>query len=267
VIALASAAAAIVQRDARLFWSYRLGPVRELVAMAFSVVLFYELAQLISSAHFPTPGAYFEFAAIGLALTPMLRSGLVAPPAALREELLTGTFERLALSPLGTSACLVATLVFPLALGLLMGAAILLLCATLFGLALDWPGALLALPLAGLTALALAPFGALLLAAGVLVKRAGAGSGWIVAGLALVGGVYFPPALLPGWIGWAAEVQPVTPALDLLRHVLTGTPVDGTVAGDLALLAAFAAVGLPLAAAVLRAACARARRRGTLFDY
>jgi len=101
----------------------------------------------------------------------------------------------------------------------------------------------------------------------VLVKQVNAGSGWLVAVLGLVGGVYFPPALLPSWIGWAAAAQPVTPALDLLRHALTGAPAGAPVARALAELVAFAVIGLPLAAIALRAACERARRRGTLLVY
>src|SRR5262249_21637253 len=188
----------------------------------------------VSSTRFPNAEAYFEFAAVGLAFMPLLRSGLVTPATGLREELIAGTFERLALSPLGASVALLATLAFPLAVRLAVGAVVVLMAAVFFGLALAWPGCLLALPIGVLAALALAPFGACLLAAGVVVKQVSVGSGWVIAGLALVGGVYFPPALLPGWIGWAADVQPVTPALPLLRDALTGAhgppPAPGAVA-------------------------------------
>ena len=257
---------AIVQRDARVFHSYRQRPFLELVAPVLAVALFYEVAQLVSSRRFPTSGAYFEFAAVGLALTPMLRACLVAPAAALREEMLSGTFERLALSPLGAPACLVATLVFPLSLALVSGFVILVVAAGLFGLAVDWPGVLLAAPLAALTALALAPLGTLLLAAGVVFKQIGPGSGWLAAALALVGGVYFPSTQLPGWIGWASDVQPLTSGLDLLRASLTGAALRAPVGRELVTIALFAVVGLPCAAAVLSLACAHARRRGTLLD-
>ena len=257
---------AIVERDARVFRSYRQRPLLELVAPVLAVALFYEVSQLVSTTRFPTPAAYFEFAAVGLALTPMLRACLVSPAAALREEVLAGTFERLALSPLGAPTCLVATLVFPLAVALLSGLLILAVATALFGLAVEWPGALLAAPLGALTALALAPFGTLLLAAGVLFKQVGPGSGWLAAALALVGGVYFPSTQLPGWIGWAGDVQPLSAGLDLLRAALTGAAPGAPVGRELATLALFAVVGLPGAATVLNLACARARRRGTLLE-
>lgn len=258
---------AIVQRDARLFWSYRLRPVKELIGATFTVALFYELAQLVSNARFPTSHAYFDFAVVGLALLPLLRSGLVVPIAALREELIGGTFERLVLSPLGATTCLLATLVFPFALSVATGALILLIASLLFGLDLDWSTAALAIPLGALSATALAPFAAVLLAAGVVFKQVGSGSGWILAGLALLGGVYFPVALLPDWISWAAEVQPVTPALSLLRHVLTGSPLDSSLITELGKLVAFAVVGLAAAVPLLGFACGHARRRGTLFEH
>jgi hypothetical protein len=62
-------------------------------------------------------------------------------------------------------------------------------------------------------------------------------------------------------------VQPATPALALLRHVLTGASVGAPIGVELVKLVAFAAVGLPLAAAILRGACEHARRRGTLLEY
>ena len=259
--------AAIVQRDARLFASYRLQPLKELVGAIFGVVLFHQLAQLVSTARFPTRSAYFEFAVVGLAMMPLLRSSLAGPVGALREELIAGTFERLALSPRGAAPCLLATLVFPFALSMLSAILILLIAGAFFGLHMSWSTAPLALPIGALAALAMAPFSAVMLAAGVAVKQVGAGAGWIVAGLSLVGGVYFPVALLPPWISWAADVQPLTPALSLLRHVLTGSRLESSLATELGSLVAFSVVGLAIGSFVLRAACNHARRRGALLEY
>lgn len=264
--AVAHAALAIVRRDARIFRSYRFRLLREVVGAAFTVALFYELSQLVSSQRFPTAAAYFEYAVVGLAFTPLLRSALMDPPALLRDELLTGSFERLAFSPLGVAGALLASLIFPLCLALVTGGLILALATVGFGLRPDVATVALALPVGALAALAIAPLGGAILAAGVLFKQAGAGSGWILAGLSLIGGVYFPAALLPDWIGWSADAQPVTPALHALRDVVLDGPADGTLGVDMLKLAGFAAVGLPLAALALRAACAHARRRGTLLE-
>ena len=55
-------------------------------------------------------------------------------------------------------------------------------------------------------------------------KRA-PGIGFLLAGIALVSGLYFPVDLLPSWMRWLSEVQPFTPAVNLLRHVLVGLPM------------------------------------------
>jgi ABC-type multidrug transport system permease subunit len=84
----------------------------------------------------------------------------------------------------------------------------------------------------------------------------------------LLAGVYFPVTLLPGWVQWAAEVQPFTPAVDLLRHLLIGVPLrSGAAWLDLAKLVAFPAVLLPLTLAALGGAVRRGRRQGTVTEY
>jgi len=56
------------------------------------------------------------------------------------------------------------------------------------------------------------------LALGLLVKQTVMGASFIVSAISLVAGLYFPISLLPGYLRWASDVQPFTPAVDLLRH-------------------------------------------------
>jgi ABC-2 type transport system permease protein len=104
-------------------------------------------------------------------------------------------------------------------------------------------------------------------AAVVLLKQTNAGATFVMAGMTLLAGLYFPVTLLPAWIRWASDVQPFTPAVDLLRNVLVGTPLSDPFGVELAKLAGFAAVLLPLSLLVLRAAVRRSRRQGTIIEY
>ena len=106
-----------------------------------------------------------------------------------------------------------------------MGLLMLVFAAAVFGLPVEWSTAPLALPAFVLGALAFAPFGVLLVAAVVVWKQA-TGAAWIMAGITLLAGFYFPVALLPDWIEWTSDVQPFTPAVDLLRHLLIGIPLE-----------------------------------------
>jgi ABC-type polysaccharide/polyol phosphate export permease len=139
--------------------------------------------------------------------------------------------------------------------------------AAAFGMPVAWPEVLLAPPAALLGALAFAPFGVLAVAAMLAVKQTLAGVSIVLTGLSLFAGVYFPVRLLPEWTHWVADVQPLTPALDLLRTLMSTAPDTGSAWADAARLVGFAAVLLPLSLWVLGRALVFGRRRGTITEY
>src|SRR5207244_11953469 len=100
-------------------------------------------------------------------------------------------------------------------------------------------------PVGFLGPLAFTPVALLFAAVTVAFKQA-PGQTVIVALISLVSGLYFPVELLPGWIRWLADVQPFTPAVDLMRHVTVGLEMKGSPWVAVAKLAVFAAVFLPL---------------------
>jgi hypothetical protein len=70
----------------------------------------------------------------------------------------------------------------------------------------------------------------------------------------------------PRLIEWLSDVQPLTPALDLVRHLVVGEPLDSAWRTVLRLVA-FVAVLVPLSIAVLRACLRYAQRHGTVLEY
>ena len=68
-----------------------------------------------------------------------------------------------------------------------------------------------------LVLLAFLPFGILFAALTVVVKQGTVGTAWVIALLSIVGGLYFPVSLLPGWLQTVSRLQPFTAATDLLR--------------------------------------------------
>jgi len=98
-------------------------------------------------------------------------------------------------------------------------------------------------------------------------KQVAGASQFIVSGIAIVGGLYFPIALLPGWIRWASEAQPFTPATDLMRHLLVNTPLVHPAVVELLKLVGFTVVLLPAGFALLRAAIRYGQRTGTIAGY
>jgi ABC-2 type transport system permease protein len=264
--AYAVGAAAIVKRDFLVFRSYRLRFLSEIVSAVLGVTLFYYLSRLVTAGSFETSDDYFSFAVIGLAVVQVLTAALVLLPLALRQELVAGTFERVLVSPLGPIYGVLAMAVFPFFSALVSAMLMIVFAALVFGMPVEWSTAPLAVPAALLGALAFLPFAVVLTGTVFVVKQAGAGAGLIVTLVALVGGVFFPVALLPDWIEWTSDVQPLTPAADLLRNLAVGTPIDSAW-GATARLVLFAAVLLPLSVLFLRGCVRYGQRRGSVLEY
>jgi ABC-type multidrug transport system permease subunit len=111
------------------------------------------------------------------------------------------------------------------------------------------------------------PFAFLLVALVMAFKQVSSATQFIIAGIAIVGGLYFPIAELPGWIRWASEVQPFTPAADLLRHLLVNATLAHPAGVDLLKLAGFSIVLLPVGFTLLRASIGYGQRTGTIAEY
>jgi ABC-type multidrug transport system permease subunit len=257
----------VVRRDAALFWSYRIRAVSQTLALFFSLSLFYYVSRLVNVSEFPSADAYFAYVAVGIVILHVLTASVGSVPVAVRQELVAGTFERFVVSPLGACAGIAGMLAFPLLSALAMSTLQLALAALVFGMDIHWATAPLAIPVALLGALSFAPFALFMASAVMVVKQISGGVTFVTTGMAFVGGFFFPTSLLPGWLRWMSDVQPFTPTLELLRHVLVRTPMTGSTAGDLARMIGFAVVLFPLAYVTLDCAIGISRRRGTLIEY
>jgi ABC-2 type transport system permease protein len=265
--AYASAVFEILRRDLLLFVSYRARFFSQILSVFFSLTLFYYISRLISVQSFGSQDAYFAYVVAGLVIFRVLMSSFTAATIGVRQQLVAGTFERNLVSPFGAVAGVASLLLFPFVLAFVLGAATLLLAALVFGMHLELATLPLALPLAVLAGLAFAPFALVLAAGAILFKQTTAGTGFILTGISLVAGFYFPIRLLPEWIQWTEDVQPFTPAVELLRHVVIGSPLLNPALLDVAKLAGFAAVLLPLSFLVLKGAIQIGRRRATIIEY
>jgi ABC-2 type transport system permease protein len=261
------AAGAVVRRDWRITVSYRTRFLTQILSVFFTLTMLHFFSRLVHVSSFKTPEAYFAFALIGLITLQILNSTLYSPPGTLRQELVAGTFERFVLSPMGGVRGSLALMLFPFMYAVATGIVMLALAAPLYGVHLHWATLPLIVPVGLLGALSFAPFGVLFLAVVLLVKQAISGAAFIIAGISLIAGLYFPISLLPAWLRTLSELQPFTPAVDLMRHVMVGTPLHQGLATELAKMVGFTAVLLPLSAVALSVALRVSRRRGTILEY
>lgn len=265
VAAYAGALHGVVVRDLRIFVSYRARAFTQLFGLILTMTIFYYVSRLVSVDEFKTGDDYFAFVVAGLLIMLILQSAAAAP-AALRQELVAGTFERSLVSPMGPLAGIVGLMLFPIAFACAVAFGGFLASAALFDLHVDWSSAPLAVPASLLSATAFAVLAVFVLAVVVVFKQS-PGVTWLVTLMALTGGVYFPVTLLPDWIEWISEVQPFTPAVDLLRHLLLGTTGGDSPLTAVLKLTGFVVVFAPLGIAALHAAIQTGRRRGTILEY
>ncbi len=263
----ARAALAVMRRDYQVMLSYRVQLLSVLFGAFLTLTIFYYVSRLVRVKPFASPDDYYAFVVVGIVILQMLNSVLVGPPNLLRQELVAGTFERIVLSPFGPVGGIVSMLLFPFVLALATGSVALLFGVGVFGVDLELSSAPLAIPVAFLGALAFAPFGVMLVSVVLVVKQATVGASFVLAAISLIAGFYFPTALLPGWIEWASEVQPFTPGVDLLRHLLLGSPLRESAWLEVGKLLAFAAAMLPLSLGLLSLTVRFTRRRGTIIEY
>jgi ABC-2 type transport system permease protein len=256
----------IMRRDAILFASYRTQLVSQFVGPLFTITLFYYISHVITAKSIHSPGGYFGFVIVGLVIVQILTISLGIMPVTVRQELVSGTIERFLVSAHGPVNGILGTMLFPLASASVTGVLMLGLATLIFGLPLA-ATAVLAIPVSLLGMLAFLPFAFILVALVMAFKQVTSVTQFVIAGIAIVGGLYFPVSVLPSWIRWASEVQPFTPATDLLRHLLVDTPLAHSALVDLLKLVGFIVVLLPASFASLRVAIRYGQRTGTIAEY
>ncbi|HTX09575.1 MAG TPA: ABC transporter permease [Solirubrobacteraceae bacterium] len=256
---------ATMKRDALIFVSYRLRVFSQAVAMLFSLTIFYYVGKLVPAGAIGPHGKYFAFAVVGIVTTAVLTSALGSVQI-VRMELMQGNFERILISPLGPVWGVVAVVAFPIAYSTVFAGVMLALASLIFGVPLHVGGIAPALAVGLLGALCLACIGLLFVAA-LIAFKSSLGATWVIAGLSLLGGAYFPLRLFPGWIRWTSDVQPYTPTVDLLRHLLVGTRPVQAVWLELIKLAGFAALLMPVSITILWLAVKLSRHRGTIMEF
>jgi ABC-2 type transport system permease protein len=118
-----------------------------------------------------------------------------------------------------------------------------------------------------LALLAFLPFGLAFASLSVVMKQGNVGVSWVIALISIVGGLYFPITLLPGWVQTAAELQPFTPSTEMLRHLLVDSPQATSAVATVTKVALFAAVLLPVSVWALQRSIRLGQRRGTIVEY
>jgi len=262
--------AAFVRRDLREALTYKFSFLSSIVGIFLSSATFYFVAKLVPGSTpslGPFGGDYFSFAVVGVAfagLLGMFEEGLAS---VVRSAQLTGTLEALLVTPVPVPAILFGSSLYSLGFQVLRTALHLGVALAFFGLALGRVNAAGVLAVGALTVLCFLSVG-ILSASFILVYKTGNPFSWILGTVSgLLGGVVFPVALLPGWIRWVSSLLPVTYALSGMRKSLLASASLAQVLPDIAALALFDILLVPLSLVAFRWAVRKAKKDGTLSHF
>ena len=258
---------AVARRDLRIEVSYQFQLALNLVTVLFAVGTSFFIAELVdSSALDEYGGDYFSFALVGILIMNAAVLGLGTFTARIGEEQRAGTLEVLLSTPTRLPTLLTGTFVVPAVMTAVQTALYLLIGAAL-GFSLPMRGLLVGLPVLILTVAIFGALGVLAASLIVLVKRGDPISGLVIQTTNFLAGAVFPVALLPGWLQVVARLIPAYYSLNGLRAALINDAGLADIAPELAALAGFTVVLVPLALWAFRTSVRIAQVTGTLANY
>jgi ABC-type multidrug transport system permease subunit len=256
-----------VRRDWRITRSYRTALLTDVVFGFLNLAAYYYISKTLKAGvHSGLSGApsYFAFAAVGVALSVVLQAAITGVSRRLREEQLTGTLEALAVQPISSSELAFGLAGFPFIFAVIRAFVYLLLAGAFLGLSFahtDWFGLIVSFLVSGV---ALSALGVCLAALVLVFKRADAIGAVGTFALSLLGGAFFPIAVLPDWLQPIAEILPTHFAFAAVRAALFG---QGDWLGPTAELAGVGAITMVIGLALFSAALRHAIKHGTLNQY
>ena len=261
---------AFLLRDFREALTYKFSFVSSFVGILLSSATFYFVAKLVPSGTpslGPYGGDYFSFAVIGVAFSSLLGMFQEGLSSVVRSAQVSGTLEALLVTPASIPTVLFGSSLYSLLLQVFRTLLHLGVALAFFGMTLgrvNGPGVL---SVGVLTVLCFLSVG-ILSASFILVYKTGSPFGWILGTVSgLLGGVVFPVALLPPWIRWVSSLLPVTYALDGMRKSLLASAGFAEVLPDIAALAVFNIILLPVSLLAFRLAVRKAKKDGTLSHF
>lgn len=262
---------AFLKRDFLIAISYKLQFVMQVASIFISTVTFFFLSKLIGpgigNQLGPYGGDYFSFVIIGVAFTDYLTVSLNTFSSQIRNAQVEGTIEALLVTPTSVPTILFSSTLYTFFFTSLRIVFYILFSTMFFGLQIQLTSFLSFIITLALTVAAFSGIG-LISAAFIIVFKQGSPVSWAVSlGSGLLGGVFYPVSVLPGWLIPVSSLLPITHALEAMRQVLlNGAPLHA-VYDSILILTLFAAILLPTGLLAFGYGLRLARKEGSLIHY
>jgi ABC-2 type transport system permease protein len=261
---------AFVRQDFLTQTSYKIRTVFALVSIVVTIVPVYFVAHalqpLMAESIRGQGGEYFGFLIVGLAAQRIMNAAVTVFPQNTNAGIRTGTLEALFATPVALPTLVTGMISYRI-LWSLAEAGTILVAGILMGADFAFARVPAAMLIVALIILTYVPFGILGASAVLMFRTTGPLTTVVTLSSILLGGVYYPTKVIPTWIESFSAVIPLTYGLRALRKTALDGAGLGAVAGDVLILAAFAAGLIGVSILVFQQALRFARRSGSLGHY
>jgi ABC-2 type transport system permease protein len=259
---------AFIKKEFRLQLSYQFEFLFLILGVFTSVATYFFIDRLFGRQSIPELAAFganfFAYVLVGNAFFAYVGTAIGGFSGRIADEQSLGTLEVLLGTPTRLWVVILAIAVWNTLYASVEVVMYFLIGGVGFGVdfgGINWPAlaAVLGLAIVVFNSVGLAEAGCLL-----LFKRGIAGA-WAFNSLtAVLGGVFFPVTVLPEWLRWIADLNPITYAVRGLQLAIFQGSGVGDLTKDLAVLTAFAAVLVPAGLGIWQWTLRRARIEGSL---
>jgi ABC-2 type transport system permease protein len=250
--------------------SYRLALIMSVLGLGLQIVPTYYIGRTLDPFMAPAikgqGSDYFGFLVLGTVAYLLVAAAVDSLPRAFEKGINTGTLELIFSTPSPVPALLVGLTGYEI-LWATARAIVVLIAAALFGFHAHWS----ALPAAAvILALIVGTYFGFGMIAGAMIiayRRTASLQTIVILGSALLGGVSYPPSLIPWWARGLSPFVPLTYGLRAVRRLVIDGRDVAYVLADVGILAIFCVVILLLGSIAMTHALRRARAEGTLSQY
>ena len=210
---------------------------------------------------------YFSYVLLSMALFSYIGAGFSSYSHRIYSEQIQGTLEAVLLTPVTISAMLISMALWNLLFATLDMVIYIILGIFIFKINFSNCNLLSCLAILILTITSFSGLG-ILSASFILVFKRGNPLSWLINNLeGLLGGVYFPVTVLPGWLQCIAQTLPITYAVKAMELAMYRGFSISELKKETAFLVIFSLLLLPSSIIVFTYALKKARRDGTLGQY
>ena len=264
-------AKAFLKKDFLLESSYKLPFLFNIFAALISILVYFYIDKLFGSGlvkHLEPFGVnYFSYVLLSMAFFSYIGVGLGSFASRIRMEQMQGTLEAIFLTPTKITTFLCSLALWNLCFAFVNMSIYIVLGIFLFKINFSDINLLSTLIILLLTITSFSGLG-IISASFIMVFKRGNPVGWIINSIeGLIGGVYFPVTVMPGYLQFMAKFFPITYAIRAIELAVYQGFSLYQLRQEIGFLLLFSCLLLPLSVAAFKYAIKRARYNGSLIQY